>query len=550
MSNKIIISIILILTFTRINHSQTESEIRGTVLFRGKPAENAVVNISSQTALAKTNSVRSDKSGGFSFKLPSGKYYITAEANIDGAKASAARELLAEPGKATVIELEMLIRLPNEIVTIAVNQNQLSDEVSKTVAAVGAEELRQRADFSLAETLRTAASLRVQQLGGFGRTASIKARGLRNQDTAILIDGVRLRDASSITGDASAFISDLTLTSVSKIEILRGPGSSLYGTNAVGATVSLVTPNPQNRPSGQISYAIGGLGLQRFRGNLSDGTSDGRFGFNIAVSRTAYTQGIDGNDEAFNTNFQGRIDYNPLRKLNLSGNIFVSDAFVKLNSNPDTVGTMPVSNSVIIEAKENVNFTPDVDDPDSQQRSKFVLGSINANFIISNSGTFTAYYSGVKTTRKNDNGPLGIGFQSAGTSIFGGDIQTAGGRLSIAAAGSGVLQLGYEFENENYLNEGKTPSGSGNFTTRASQSSNAIFAQFISSQFFKRLQLTGGFRFQDFELRTPRFSSTNSPYQGLQGLDPPHAITFDGSAVYGIEKTGTSLRFHVGNGYR
>ena len=70
------------------------------------------------------------------------------------------------------------------------------------------------ADFSLAESLRTIPGFRVQQLGGFGRTATIKTRGLRNQDTAILIDGIRFRDASAITGDASPFLSDFTLTSV------------------------------------------------------------------------------------------------------------------------------------------------------------------------------------------------------------------------------------------------------------------------------------------------------------------------------------------------
>ena len=163
-----------------------------------------------------------------------------------------------------------------------------------------------------------------------GARLIIKTRGLRNQDTAVLIDGIRFRDASAITGDASAFLSDFTLTSVSRIEVLRGSGSSLYGTNAIGGTIDFQTPKPQSGFHGNVSGAFGGLGLGRFRGNVSDGTTDGKFGFNVGVSRTVYTKGIDGEDDAHNTNFQSRIEYNPFENTNISARFFVSDAYVRL----------------------------------------------------------------------------------------------------------------------------------------------------------------------------------------------------------------------------
>ena len=219
---------------------------------------------------------------------------------------------------------------------------------------ITAQEMRERADFSLADSLRTIPGFRVQQLGGFGRTASIKTRGLRNQDTAVLIDGIRFRDDSSITGDATPFLSDFTLTSVSRIEVLRGSGSSLYGTNAIGGVVDFQTPSPQPSLHGQISGAAGGLGLGRFRGNVSDATSDGKIGFNLGVSRTVYTKGIDGDDDARNTNFQSRLDFQPTSKTSLSGRVFVSDAFVRLNTNPDTFGNVASSNFGIVNAKRGL----------------------------------------------------------------------------------------------------------------------------------------------------------------------------------------------------
>ena len=76
-----------------------------------------------------------------------------------------------------------------------------------------------------------------------GKRRISKLADLRNQDTAILLDGVRFRDASSITGDASAFLSDFVFTDTGRVEILRGSGSSLYGTNAIGGVLDFRTKN-------------------------------------------------------------------------------------------------------------------------------------------------------------------------------------------------------------------------------------------------------------------------------------------------------------------
>ncbi len=437
-----------------------------------------------------------------------------------------------------------------ETVNISASLSQPIDEVSKTINVITGQEMRDRADFSLVESLRTIPGFRVQQTGGFGRLATIKTRGLRNQDTAILIDGIRFRDASAITGDASGFLSDFTLTSVSRIEVLRGSGSSLYGTNAIGGVIDFQTPKPASGLHGQFSTAVGGYGLARYRGNLSDGTRNGKFGYNLGVSRTLYTKGIDGDDDAHNTNFQSRLEYNPFQNTNLSARFFVSDAFVKLNSNPDTFGTLPALNSTIINADRGVNFVFDANDPDNSQKSNFFSGQFVLTQIISDSLIFQGSYQGLKTTRKNQNGVLGVGFQSASTSIFDGQIHTANGRFNWSPNRTQEITFGYEFEAEKFGNNGFTPSGSGNFLTNAKQSGNTFYVQDLLSFLNNKLQLAGGFRMQIFSLKTPTFSVNNAPYSNVTLSNPPTAYTFDGSASYFFEKSGTKLRAHVGNGYR
>ncbi len=438
----------------------------------------------------------------------------------------------------------------SEFVTVAADATQTLEQVSKTVDAIDSQQMRDRADFALIESLRTIPGFRIQQLGGFGRTANIKTRGLRNQDTAVLVDGIRFRDPTAIAGDASPFLSDFTLTSVNKIEVLRGSGSSLYGTNAIGGTVDFQTPEAKSGTHGQIGAAFGGLGLGRFRGNISHGTENGKFGITAGVSQTAYTKGIDSDDNANNTNFQTRINANPFSKTNISGRIFFSDADVRLNSDPDTAGTLPASNTTIINAVPNITFVPDINDPDKIQHSKFFSGQFVVNQIINSKLVVNGYYQGLKTKRTNDNGPLGIGFQSASTSIYDGTIHTGNAHLNWTPNGNNQFTVGYEFEREKFGNDGRTPTGAGNYFTRAGQQSNTFYVQDLFSLLDGNLQLASGARVQKYSLDPPGFSLLNAPYSDLTLDDPPTAYTFDGAASYFVQQSGTKFRAHVGNGYR
>lgn len=555
---------------------------QGSAYLKGKVTDENGIVVGATVALVfeKDSKVKyttfTDANGEYNFSgMQAGKYLLSAshtQENKNGVSPAVTVNLLYENLETVDLQISSYQTIREEVTVIASGTTQTLDEVSKTVNIIGAQELRERADFSLVESLRSIPGFRVQQLGGFGRTANIKTRGLRNQDTAILIDGIRFRDASAITGDASTFLSDFTLTSVSKIEVLRGSGSSLYGTNAIGGTIDFQTPKPDSGFHGNLSGAFGGYGLGRFRGNVSDGTRDGKFGFNTGAARTVYAKGIDGRDDAHNTNFQTRVEYNPFEKTNISGRIFASDAYVRLNSSPDTFFAAPFpSSAAIIDAvplsreelrryetgaafngltRGNANFIPDADDADAFQKSRFFNGQIVLTQVFSENLIFQGFYSGLQTERKNDNGALGIGFQSSSTSVFKGTINTANGHFNWTPNRYSETTAGYEFETEKYGNDGFTPSGAGNFLTRARQSSNTLYVQNLLKLFGNRLQLAGGFRAQFFDLKTPKFSLANAPYTNLTLENPPNAYTFDGAASYFFATTKTKIRAHVGNGYR
>lgn len=535
--------------------AQQSGRIEGTIILPANTAstiagEGVTIRLHSRKTNAPVREATPDANGKFTFSdVLAGDYTISVECGRC-VRSGSGTSISVEANGTSAITIELPLARINETVNVAADTAQPLENVSKSVSVIGGQEMRDRADFTLVESLRSLPGLRIQQLGGFGRTASIKARGLRNQDTALLIDGVRFRDPASISGDATPFLSDLTLTSVSRVEVLRGSGSSLYGTNAIGGVISFETPSARRGTHGQVSGNFGGMGFGRFRGTLSRGTSDGKYGFGGGFSRTAYTKGIDGDDNADNTNLQMRTDLRPTKKTTISAAFFFSDAKARLNVGPDAAGTLPATNDVIIDAQPFVNFTPDVDDPDAFQRSRFFSGHANVTQQLGKSVVLSGYYHLVDTRRRNDDGLLGPGFQSESTSIFTGRIDTVNAKLTWAANGSNTITGGYEFERERFGNEGITPSGTGDFFTRADQSSDTIFVQAISQPLGGALQLTGGVRYQRYRLGQPTFSLNNSPFQGATLASPAGAFTLDGAISYYVARTKTKLRAHVGNGYR
>src|SRR5713226_7275601 len=518
-------------------------------------------------------STTTDSTGAYRFeKLAPGEYLVEAEA--EGFASASAQRVTVKRGQAVTLDIPLkLAGVRSTVVVTASDTPQSVDEVSKAVTVVDRQEIDERDESAIAESLRTVPGLRVQQLGGPGSFTSIKTRGLRNEDTAVLIDGLRFRDAASTQGDASGFLEDLIVTDVSRVEVLRGSGSSLYGSNAIGGVINLVTDEGGGPFHGNLLAEGGGLGMFRGRGQVAGGARNNGIVYSAGFSHLNVTRGVDGQDEARNTSGQGRVLFRLSPTATLSGRIYAANSRLQLNNSPQGIGDLPATG--IIEAIPlsltelrryeagvptsqlnvgNATFIPAANDPDNLRKANFFSGAVIFTQRPTETFGYTISYQGLATNRRTINGPLGVGFQPFGgsdRSDFDARIHTFNARFDLRAGRANLVSGGYEFESENFKNPSFPVDPAGNSNVDVTQRSHTLFVQDQLRFMDDRLQISGAFRTQFFRLQQPVFTpAASSPYRGLTFLSPPTAYTGDGSVAYMFRSSGTKLRAHVGNGYR
>ncbi|MSV36277.1 MAG: TonB-dependent receptor [Bryobacterales bacterium] len=445
-----------------------------------------------------------------------------------------------------------LAGLHEQIVVTAAGTPQAPDEISKTVTAIDRADVERRDAFSLARVVELAPGVRTQSFGGPGALTNIRIRGLRTQDTAVLVDGLRLRDAGAIQGDASGLIPDLLFTNASRVEILNGAGSSLYGTNATGGVVNILTDEGGGRTRGSVLAEGGSLGSMRGRAQLAGAALHDRLQYSGGLAYVNVLSGVDGDDPFRNTSAQGRAASRVTGSTVVRARLFTADSFAGVNSGPLQAGVLPASG--IINAAPFSTFRPDVNDPDSTRAARFLSGAIGLDGHPTARLNYSLTYQTLVSSRRYGNGHEGQGFQPFGNqrTLYDGRIHTASGELRYQATRGNLLTGGYEFENEHYaFNFASRGDPGAASAVKATQRSHALFVQDQARWLDDRLVVSGAFRAQYFALERPGLSpAAAAPFQGAVFASPPAAYTGDGSAAYFIRRTGTKMRAHIGRGYR
>jgi vitamin B12 transporter len=165
------------------------------------------------------------------------------------------------------------------IVVTATREPQALASVSADLVVIDAERIRQSTADSIEDLLRREAGVQVVRNGGPGQNASVLIRGASAGSTVVLIDGVRV--GSATVGQVE--FESISLAQIERIEVLRGPGSSLYGADAVGGVVQIFTKRGDGAPR---FTASGAIGEERSRqGSFAVSGASGRIDYAAALGR-------------------------------------------------------------------------------------------------------------------------------------------------------------------------------------------------------------------------------------------------------------------------
>ena len=204
------------------------------------------------------------------------------------------------------------------LVTTPTRKSENQKNIIADTTVITEEEIEQAGLSSLAELLQKQSGIEISNLGGPGKVSSINIRGTSSTDSIILLDGMRIGASTS----GMTAIENLPLSQIEKIEIVRGPASSLYGQDGIGGVIQIFTKKGKEgfHPYLGIGYGryqtkqlnagiSGGNKTTSYALNISGTNTDGFSAFVPDSSKASNTQNLD-KDKYKNRSISSTLSYN------------------------------------------------------------------------------------------------------------------------------------------------------------------------------------------------------------------------------------------------
>ena len=150
------------------------------------------------------------------------------------------------------------------VVTTATRTPQKLSEVLADLTVITRADIERQAAASVADLLRNNGCAEMVRNGGAASTTSLFLRGADTRHTLVLVDGVRMDSQS--TGGASW--QGIPLAQIERVEVLKGPASAIYGSDAVGGVVQIFTRKGGSKTSVDLGVAFGNLGTRKLDGGV------------------------------------------------------------------------------------------------------------------------------------------------------------------------------------------------------------------------------------------------------------------------------------------
>ena len=166
----------------------------------------------------------------------------------------------------------------DSVVVTATRTAQTQDQTLAAVTVIDRADIERLQPASLQDLLSTTPSLAIANTGGPGKISSIFLRGTEADQVLILVDGIKI--GSATTGTAA--IQDIPIDQIERIEIVRGPFSSLYGSEAVGGVIQIFTRHAAGSFTPNLSMGFGSYAHWNTAAGFSGQTTNGWYSMQVS----------------------------------------------------------------------------------------------------------------------------------------------------------------------------------------------------------------------------------------------------------------------------
>ena len=220
-----------------------------------------------------------------------------------------------------------------------------SDQVGSAVTVIEREAIQRKQARFVSDLLREVPGVALSRSGPVGSITQVRIRGAEANQTLVLIDGVEVNDPSG----ASEFdLSTLLADDVERIEILRGPQSALYGSDAIGGVINIITVKGKGAPRVAARAEGGSFNTASAAAGVSGGGDAFDYALNVAGFRTAgvssapKSQGNTERDGYENLTASAKIGWRPTEILEFEAFGRIMDSSVESDPQPAVAGPIVV----------------------------------------------------------------------------------------------------------------------------------------------------------------------------------------------------------------
>jgi len=158
----------------------------------------------------------------------------------------------------------------------------LKNNVIADVTTISSEDIERAGSSSLPELLQRQPGIEISNLGGAGKVSTLSIRGTSSTHSIVLIDGMRVGAATS----GFSAIEHIPLSQIEKIEILRGPASSLYGQDAIGGVIQIFTKKGVDGFKPYVGIGYGSYNTSNFQSGIRGGNNQTTYAINFSAMNT------------------------------------------------------------------------------------------------------------------------------------------------------------------------------------------------------------------------------------------------------------------------